>query len=111
MTNFTINEGKNKTLKLTYKDSAGNIINITGASARMMARKGAYGTPVFDVNAVITGAAGEITFLFVPVDTAGILTDTRQEVYDYDVELTLVSGEKFPILDGEVTIKQPITRD
>lgn len=110
MTDFTIKAGQNKTLKLTYKDSAGNIIDLTGASARMMARKGAYKTPVFTVDAVVVGAAGEITFLFVPADTNTILINTKDEGFFYDVELTLVGGEIICILEGKVTISQPMTR-
>ena len=110
MVDFTIKAGQDKILKLVYKDSAGNFIDLTGASARMMARKGAYVAPVLDVAAIVVGVLGEITFAFVPADTETILTNTKSEKYLYDVELTKVSGEVLCILEGEVTITQPITR-
>ena len=111
MTAITLKAEKGNRILLTYKDSAGIAIDVTGAAARMMARNSLYEAPVLTKAAVITGPTGEILFDFAPADTAGILDTQKEEKYLYDVELTLLAEDPVIILEGELTIKQVVTRD
>mgnify|MGYP000927884825 CR=1 FL=1 len=111
MTTFTVKAGKTNLIKLVYKDAAGNIIDLTGASARLVARQDYYKDPVLTKAAVITGATGEILFKLDPVDTATILTDKTEDDFVVDVELTVVGGDVFDLFtDARMVIKQSAAR-
>lgn len=109
MVTLTIKAGKHYTLKLVYKDADGVIIPLTGASAVLTARKSIYSAVAFSKAAVIDEPNGIMTFTLVPADTVNLLTNTDREEYLFDVELTFNSQQQV-ILDGEIVLKQPITR-
>jgi hypothetical protein len=111
MSDLEIKAGKDYALKLIYKDSDGIVIDITGASARMMVRRSMYATVDITKTATIDGPLGEIVFDFVPADTTSLLSNINEENYVYDVELSLADTRKFIILTGELVIKQSVTRD
>lgn len=111
MSNLYIKAGKNYTLKLVYKDCDGFIVDITGASARIMMRRSMASDALVDVSANIDGPAGEIVFEFEPSDTANVLGDSVEDKLLYDVSLTLNDGKEFIILEGVALIRQSITRN
>lgn len=112
MTDITLKAGKGNKIQLTYKDSAGVPIDITGATARMMARNSMYSAVVVTKAATISApATGVILFDFVAADTNSILTTTKEERFIYDIELTLSGEEPTIILSGTLILQQAVTRD
>lgn len=111
MSNLYLKANKDNYIELTYKDCDGFVIDITGASARMMMRRSMYSDPIIDVTASIIGNTGSIIFDLSPSDTAGILDAYPEEKLIYDVELTLANGKKRVILEGVATLRESVTRD
>ena len=94
MTQLAIKAGKNSTVKLVYRDADGIIIDLTGATARLVARQGFYTDVLLEKAAVIDGANGEIKFNFIPSDTANILENEQEKrILKCDVELTKANGD------------------
>lgn len=111
MTNIVAKVGKTKRIRLTYKDGLGNIKPITGATARMVVRKGLYTDPLISKAAVITGTSGEMMFTIDPADTLGLLTNEVKAEYLMGVELTLANGDVIPFLEGDKFIlEQSVVR-
>jgi hypothetical protein len=111
MNTFKVKAGKNSQIKLVYKDQFGHIIDITGATALLVAREGFYTSILVQVAGSIVGASGEITFDFVPADTANVLVDKVEKRLLCDVELTLATGEKLDLFDEvELLVKQSAVR-
>jgi len=111
MTDITIVAGDDYILTLVYKDNAGVIIDITGASARMMVRKSYYTAPVITKAATIDGPLGEMVFDFDPADTNTLVTSLGEQTFLYDVELTEASTDITTVLSGNFIVKQAVTRD
>lgn len=111
MTEFTVNEGNHYDITLVYKDEVGNVIDITGATAVMTARRSLYDAVLFTKNAVITGATGTMLFSLTPTETSNTVdTNKEQTSYLYDVQLTLSGGKISTLLEGTLCFKKPITR-
>ena len=111
MATITIVAGKTHYVKLVYKDGGGNIIDITDATAKLMVRKSMYTAALLDVNAIIVGAAGEMTFLIEPATTVNLLDNKCSDTFICGAELTLASGSKIPFLEGsDFIIKQAVVR-
>ena len=111
MTAFTFYAGKTHNITLTYKDSAGAPINIIGSTARLSVRKSVYSPVIFEVTAVIDGAAGVMVFTFEPVDTADIITTKHEETFVFGIEFIPADGDLIPFLEwSDLTIKQPAAR-
>lgn len=109
---LTIEQGATLSLVLTYKDSSGNLVNLTGYTARMSLRS------TFDAAAAILslttensrislgGAAGTITLTVSATDTAA-LTAPQSGVYD----LELVSGSTVTrLIQGTFTVTPEATK-
>jgi tRNA threonylcarbamoyladenosine modification (KEOPS) complex Pcc1 subunit len=97
---------------LTYKDSAGNLVNLTGYTARMMLRSSF--TAASSILSLTTensrialgGAAGTITLTISATDTAA-LSAPQSGVYD----LELVSGSTVTrLIQGTFTVTPEATR-
>ncbi len=111
MITFKVKAGKNSQIKLVYKDQYGYVIDITGATAVLVAREGFYTSVLVEVVGTIIGAEGQITFDFVPSDTADVLVDKVEKRLLCDVELTLSTGEKLDLFDEvELLVKQSAVR-
>lgn len=111
MSDITIVAGDDYNFKLVYKDAARVIIDLTGATARMMVRKSYYMTPKITKVATVDGPAGSVLFDFDPLDTEGLVTTGSQVDFIFDVELTGSSGDITTIQDGKFIVKQAVTRD
>ena len=108
---ISIYAGKSHYIKLVYKDGGGNIIDITGGTARLVVRKSVYSAILIDEAATVVGASGEMTFLVDPADTTSLLTSECDLVCVCGVELILASGKKVPFLEGsDFIIKQSVVR-
>lgn len=97
-------------LLLTWKDSAGDPIDLTGWSAAMQVRTEPRGTVLADLssgNGKITlgGAVGTIRLLVAATETAG-WTWSRGR---YDLLLTNPAGQRTRLLQGMATLSEGIT--
>ena len=106
-----INQGATFDVTLTYKDSAGAAIDLTGYTARMHFRtKKSDASSLFELdttNGRITlgGAAGTIRLLIDAVDTAAF--SWAKALYD----LELVNGSVVSrILEGKVAVSKEVTK-
>lgn len=108
--NFTMNQGETFSKVITWKDSAGTLIDLTGYTARMYLRR-RIGDPtpalmLTTENGRITlgGAAGTVTLTISADDTALL-----ESLYIYDLELVLTTVVK-RLLQGIITIDPEVTK-
>lgn len=110
--NITIEQGSTFTLNLTWKDSSGAAINITGYTARMQVRKSvdAASTTLSLTSGAgditLGGAAGTISITVSAASTASIASGN----YVYDLELVSGAGVVTRLLQGAVTVSPEVTR-
>jgi hypothetical protein len=109
---ITINQGATYELTVTWKDSAGTAINLTGYSARMQVREtySSTSTIVSLTNGsgiTLGGAAGTIAILISATTTAA-LTAPFSGVYD--LELVSAGGVVTRLLQGAATVSPEVTR-
>lgn len=109
---ITINQGATFELTVTWKDSAGTAINLTGYSARMQVREtySSASTVVSLTNGsgiTLGGAAGTIAILISATTTAA-LTAPFSGVYD--LELVSAGGVVTRLLQGAATVTPEVTR-
>lgn len=107
-----INQGATYELTVTWKDSAGTAINLTGYSARMQVREtySSSSTIVSLTNGsgiTLGGAAGTIAILISATTTAA-LTAPFSGVYD--LELVSAGGVVTRLLQGAATVTPEVTR-
>jgi len=110
--NLTIEQGSTLNLAMTWNDSSGAAINLTGYTARMQVR------PAVESNVTLLslttengrialgGAAGTITLTVSATDTAALAATTGV----YDLELVSSGGTVTRLLQGTVTISKEVTR-
>lgn len=109
---IVIEQGTTFNPVLTYKDSLGALINLTGYTARMQIRlkktSAAFLVELTTENGGITlgGAAGTITLLITAVASAA-LTFTSAS---YDLELIAGGGAVTRLLEGSVTLSPEVTK-
>lgn len=110
---FEIEQGATRIVPLVWKDSSGNPVNLTGASARMQVRRSAADTEVLlemsTSNSRISVAAleGKINLIFSASVTAALKWRRGQ----YDLEVTSGDGSVTRLMQGEITVSPEITRD
>jgi hypothetical protein len=108
--NFTINQGETFSKLITWRDSAGALINLTGYTARMDLRRKATDTTSLlslttaNSRIVLGGALGTITLAISATETA-LLTG----VYVYDLEMVNGSNVK-RLLQGQIEIDLEVTK-
>jgi len=109
---FEIEQGATFSRVLTWKDSAGDPIDLTGYTARMQLRQYKSSGAVIlelttgaDGRIALGGAAGTITLEVDADDTAEVTTD--EGVYD----LELVNGDVVTrLLEGQWKLNKEVTR-
>lgn len=112
--NITIEQGSVFTLNLTYQDSAGTPINLTGYTARMVVRaKYASTTTLLD----LTSASGAITLSSVGVVIAtatatltAALSAPQTGVYDLELYPGGVAANAIRLVEGRARITPEATR-
>lgn len=110
--NFTIQQGTKFSRVLTWKDSAGSLVNLTGYTAEMRIKSEASDpvevitlstTPDEDGNGItLGGAAGTITLLIKSATTDAM--DFNEA--DYDLDLIDASDEPTRLLKGTVSLSR-----
>ena len=130
--NIVADQGTTFMRTITYKNSAGIVINLgTGASARMKVRKtyparlnvaASVASPVLDLGTsgsgatitaiTVTPATGIIDIKIPSTNTAAVPAG----IYDYDLEVTLgtspgvgASGDVIKVIRGLFEVRQEIT--
>ncbi len=109
---ITIYQGATYNQQFTWKDQANNPINLTGYSARMMARSSIDASSPFinltNTNGGITlgGAAGTITLNMSDSQTA--LLSSINGVYD--LELVDGAAKVTRLLQGNIVVSPEVTR-
>jgi len=109
---ITINQGATFELTLTWEDSSGTAINLTGYQARMQVRE-TYSSSSTIVNITqasgitLGGAAGTVAILISATDTAA-LTAPFSGVYD--LELVSGAGVVTRVIQGAATVTPEVTR-
>lgn len=106
-----IEQGATFNKQLTWKDSVGNPVNLTGYTARLQIRTSlTESTTIASLTQgsgiTLGGALGTIVLLLSAVQTAAI-TQTKGV---YDLELQSGDGTVTRLLEGKVTIKPEVTR-
>ena len=109
--NMTIDQGATLALRMTYKDSAGDLISLTGYTARMQVRQTVPSTStILDLTTengglTLGGAAGTIDVAITA--TASEAVAAGQYVYD----LELVNGTTVErLVMGTFTCRGEVTR-
>lgn len=115
--NFSCFQGATWKAVVTYTDSAGAAVNLTGGTATMKARKitaprlgvgAVVGSAVFTLSSPSSGivlttpASGIMTITLSAATTAAITPD----IYDYDLEILLSGGDTAKIMYGTFEIKR-----
>ena len=108
---FVIDQGANWYLTITYKDSTGTAINLTGYTAAMQFRQTASSATAAlslttGAGITITGATGTIAI----AATAAQTGDMAAAKYDYDLEITASSGVVTRLIQGVATVNAQVTR-
>jgi hypothetical protein len=120
-----IDQGATWTLQLTWKDTSGTPINLTGYTARMQIRKDfkestarlSLSSPSNGI--VLGGSAGTIQITASKTATSGIEVDyatlflhegKRAQSMVYDIELESADGTATRILQGTAFVYPEVTR-
>ncbi len=104
--NFTVQRRADFPLRLTFKDSTGSAINLTGYTVAAQVYDDSRSTKYADFTVTYTNRAGGI------VDISLSDTDTANftpEILKYDVLLTDGSGNKEYYLEGTLFISEGYT--
>lgn len=111
---ITIVQGADFYWPITYQDSSGNPINLTGYTARMQVRQtiNSNNPPIIDVSTsngyiTIIPATGSINISIPNSTTSGLTAPIKAY---YDVFITSPSGFKSRIIYGSVCIPERVTR-
>ena len=108
---FTCEMGATFARTVTWEDSAGTPINLTGYTARMMVKKAPGQTAVISLTSAsgggltLGGAAGTIAIAITATVTAALTAGP----YKYDLELASGAGVVTRLLEGSFTIKPEVT--
>lgn len=112
--NITIYQGARWAKTIVWEDEDGNLVNLTGWTARMQARKQHWssGEPLVELSTengriTLDGAAGTISL---EIDTATTTALERITKGAYDLELVNPAGEVTRLLEGMFQVKAEVTR-
>lgn len=115
MTDLTIYRGDSKTWNITFTDSAGAAINITGYTVFFtVKKKNSYTDDTVDTAAIVqknitvhtAPATGQTQVALQPSDTSSV----TPAVYVYDMQLKDTSGTILTFITGNFTISADVTR-
>lgn len=110
--NFAAEQGATLERVITYKDSAGALVNLTSYTARMQVRLAVESTSfVLELttsNGGITlgGALGTISLLV----SASVMSGLAAATYVYDLEIVAPSGKVTRLIEGKFAVKAEVTR-
>ena len=108
---ITIYQGATFSQVLTWKDSSGSLLNLTGYTARMMARSSIDGaTPFLTLTTenggiALGGVAGTIT-----LSMSAAATSALSQSGVYDLELISAGGIVTRLMQGSMLLSREVTR-
>lgn len=104
-----IDQGATFNRDFIYKDSDGNVQDLTDYTAQMQIRRspGSSGDPLLDVNPTVTGAEGKVTLTLTDEQTQGL--PAPFEGY-YDIEIESPGGAVTRLVQGRVLVDPNVTR-
>lgn len=116
---FTIEQGATFSRTITYRNSAGVAVDLTGYSARMKVKSADLATTILDlvntgatgsqINAItLGGAAGTVTLALTPAQTAALAATTDFDLV-YDLEIVSAGGVVTRLLEGRVKVAREVT--
>lgn len=109
---ITIYQGASFNQLLTWRDENNALVNLTGYTARMMARNAAGASSPFltltteNGGIALGGAAGTITLSMTPAQTAALAPANGV----YDLELASAGGTVTRLLQGSLFVSAEITK-
>lgn len=118
---IAIDQGATFRKAITWKDGAGNPVNLNGYAARMQVRSSfASSTTVLNMTTdngkiMLGGSAGTISLYLSASDTASLSTASPADFGDafvgvYDLELVAPSGDVTRLLQGSFAVNPEVTR-
>lgn len=107
----TCRQGETFVRVITWRDSGGALVNLTGYTAKLQLRDPSFGTTAVDeftesTGLALGGAAGTITWTMTAAETALLPVGALA----YDLRLTSGSGVVTYLLAGHVTVQKRITQ-
>lgn len=109
---FKIEQGSTFRLDVSYRDSNGDPINLSGYTARMQARPTPTSSTIY-INisttlggVTITPAIGLITLALSATQTAALDFSTAR----YDLEIQSSTGVVTRLIEGTITLSREVTR-
>lgn len=109
---FTVHQGDDEILSITYQDPAGDAIDLSGYSAQMQVRETVKSTStVLDLSTSggeisITGGTGLIEVTIDKTTSTALTPGT----YKYDLQIASGAGIRSTILKGDFTVNAEVTR-
>lgn len=110
--NITVEQGATFVQPIIWKDDDGNVINLTGATAKMQVRQYAGATTVlFEASTAngklaILGDLGQITLTITAAESSAFTWLFGK----YDLEVTTAGGSVYRLLRGNITISSEVTK-
>jgi hypothetical protein len=104
---FKIDAGAKLVRTFVYKDTDGDVVNLTGYTAAVQVRKSTFSPLVISAIPVIHPSSYVITLTFTPQQTAAL----RDSNYVYALQVSNSStGDVAVVANGVLTINQAIVR-
>lgn len=109
---FTIEQGVTTAKSFIWKDSAGEVIDLTGYTARMQIRESITSTSTLlsattaNGQLVIVAAQGKVTLTLTATETAALSFTTGV----YDIEMVSSGGAVTRLVEGTITLSKEVTR-
>lgn len=108
--------GDNRDLDVVVKDSAGSIVNITGATFKFTVKDKKSDTAflfqkttTLATEILITDApVGEVTVFILPADTSSLSVFNERALF-YDLEITTALSKVYTVVEGVINMKEDIT--
>jgi len=110
--NFAAEQGATLERIITYKDSAGALVNLTSFIGRMQIRLAVESTSFIlelttaNGGIVLGGALGTISILI----SATVMSSIAAATYVYDLEIESPSGKVTRLIEGKFAVKAEVTR-
>lgn len=112
--NITIEAGATFSWRITWKDDAGDPVDLSGYVARMQVRRShSSDATIFALTSAgggitLGGAAGTIDISISAAATAAAITAAMEAVYDLELE---AAGVVRRLLQGRASLSPEVTRD
>ena len=101
----SIKQGETFSRVLTYRDSAGALVNLTGYTAAMPVRRSQGQGTSPQPTLALSGVLGTIRFTFTAAQTSAM----QAGIYDYDIFLTAPDSTVTCLLTGRLEVERAVS--